>query len=55
MRVMLVLVLAAGGLIGCGSPSGPAGKPTEEAIKADKAAQEKVEQEERGKPIKGKR
>jgi len=49
--LFVAAVLAAGG---CGSESKPAGKPTEDQIAADKEHQKKVEEEERGTPIKKK-
>ncbi len=58
MRIKRLVTLAAllGGLsAGCGPTSQTAGKPTDEQIKADQEAQKRIEQEERGKPIKGKK
>lgn len=50
MRILLAVVIATGGLVaaGCGGDPKPAGKPTDDMIRADKAEQKKVEDEERG-------
>ena len=56
MRRLIVLIVCAGGLSAAGCGGGGenkmADKPTDQMIAADKAEQKKVEDEERGTPIK---